>query len=133
MAKFETEKSAKSPSTNNTKCLCESTCYAVTITSSLPLAIFCQSLLSLNSIAGAVTQRMLSKQKNSTHNNSHQDYFLLKSSRQRIACTEDCFKYMEMSIAPRGKRYIVSPTCISTQHREYQASIISTCRLPFSS
>ena len=29
-AKTETEKSAKSPSTKNTKCLCKSTCYAIT-------------------------------------------------------------------------------------------------------
>ena len=62
--KNETEKSAKSPSTKNQKRLCKSTLYAVTnleLTSSRFL-----SLLSLNyytSIAGAVTLRMLSKQR----------------------------------------------------------------------
>ena len=58
------EKSAKSPSTKNKKRLCISTLYAVTnleLTSSRIL-----SLVSLNcytSIAGAVTPRMLSKQR----------------------------------------------------------------------
>ena len=58
------EKSAKSPSTKNQIRLCKSTLYAVTnleLTSSRIL-----SLLSLNcytSIAGAVTPRMLSKQR----------------------------------------------------------------------
>ena len=66
------------------------------------------SLLSLNStsIASTVTPRILSKQKNSIHN-SRQDYFLLKSCRQRIVCKEDFFKYTEMSIVPRGKRYFI--------------------------
>ena len=73
-------KIAKSPSTKNTKHLCKSNCYAVTnheLTSSHIL-----SLNSYTSIDGAVvTLRMLSKQKNSTHN-SRQDYFLLKSRHQ---------------------------------------------------
>ena len=78
-AKIETDQSAKSPSTKNTKLLCKSTCYAVTnfeLTSSRILSLL--SLNSYTSITDAVTPRMLNKQKNSTHN-SRQDYFFLKS------------------------------------------------------
>ena len=58
------EKSAKSPSTNNTKRLCKSTLCAVTnleLTSSCILSLLC--LNCYTSIAGAVTPRMLSKQR----------------------------------------------------------------------
>ena len=95
------------------------------------------SLLSLNSytsIAGAVTPRMLSKQKNSTHN-SRQDYFFLKSFHQQngvygrllqvygnVNCTawEEVF-HSKSSVSILLWR--VSLTSVSTQHREYQASI----------
>ena len=94
------------------------------------------SLLSLNSytsIAGAITPRMLSKQKNSTHN-SRQDYFLLKSCRQklddRIARMEDFFKYTEMSIAPHGKRYFIQSLPFSILLRELMG--ISSATLSFS-
>ena len=128
------EKSATSPSTKNQKRLCKSTLYAVTnleLTSSRILSL--QSLNCYTSIAGAVSPRMLSKQRT--------PYTLLSSQNAtRIVCSEDFvfFKYTEMSIAPRGKRYFFqSPFCsrelalsrgvsshsVSTQHREYQASI----------
>ena len=58
------EKSAKRPSTKNQKCLCKSTLYAVTnleLTSSRILSLLC--LNCYTSIAGAITPRMLSKQR----------------------------------------------------------------------
>ena len=80
--KIATKKSAKSPSPKNTKRLCKSTCYAVTnLELTSYLILFLLSLNSYTSITGAVTPRMLSKQKNSTCN-SRQDYFLLESRHQ---------------------------------------------------
>ena len=58
------EKIAKSPSTENQKRLCKSTLYAVTnleLTSSRILSLLC--LNCYTSIAGAVTPRMLSRQR----------------------------------------------------------------------
>ena len=101
-AKIETKKSVKSPSTKNTKRLCKSTCCAVTnleLTSSYILSLL--SLNSYTSIAGAVTLQLLSKQKNSPHTTSSQ---ITLPELDRI---EDFFKYTEMSIAQRGKRYFI--------------------------
>ena len=104
-----TEKSAKCPSTKNTKHLCKSTCYAVTnieLTSSRILSLL--SLNSYTSIAGAVTPQMLSKQKNSTlHTQFTSRLLITPPELDRIVCTEDFFEYMEMSIAPRGKRFFI--------------------------
>ena len=64
-AKIETEKSAKSFSTKNTKHLCKSTCYDVTnleLTSSRILSLLNpNSYTSSSDIVGSVTPRMLSK------------------------------------------------------------------------
>ena len=109
---IETKKNAKSPSTKNTKRLCKSTCYAVTnleLTSSRNLSLL--SLNSYTSIAHTITPWMLSKHNNSTHT---QFTSSLLSSQimppeldDGIACTEDFFKYTEMSIAPCGKRNFI--------------------------
>ena len=58
------EKSAKSPSTNNQKCLCKSTLYAITnleLTSSRILSLLSQNCYT--SIASAITPRILGKQR----------------------------------------------------------------------
>ena len=86
-------KALRVPLLNYTKHLCKSTCYAVTnlkLTSSRILSLL--SLYSYTSIAGAVTPRMLSisRRQNWT---------------QQRACTEDFFKYTEMSIAQHRKMY----------------------------
>ena len=107
------EKSAKSPSTKNQTSLCKSTLYTITnlkLTSSRILSLLCLNCYA--SIAGTVTPRMLSKQKT-----PHTIHARLLSSQNatRIACTEDLvfFKYMEMSIAPRGKRYFIGSLLVS--------------------
>ena len=72
----------------------KSTCCAVT-----NLELTYSRFLSMNSytsIAGAITLRILSKQKNFPQTTSSQ-----------IMPPEDFFKYTEMSIAQRGRRYFI--------------------------
>ena len=113
------------------------------------------SLLSRNSITGAVTPRMLSKQRNSTQFTSR----LLSSQITppeldwTVACTEEFFKYTEMSISRHGKRYFIRSLLVPILQESWhfhvkeflqaifqhsigstnQATIFSTCRFPFSS
>ena len=77
------------------------------------------SLLSLNSytsIAGAITPRMLSKQR--IPHTIHIKTTFFSNHSVRIACTEDFFKCMEMSIAPRRKRYFIRSLPVSILLRE---------------
>ena len=115
-AKIEIEKSAKSLSTKNTKCLCKSTCYAVTnleLTSSRILSLL--SLNSYTSIAGTVTPRMLSKQKN-THTILLSSKITPPELDDRILCMEDFCKYTEMS--PRRRRYFIRSLLVSILLKE---------------
>ena len=138
MQKLKRRKALRVPLPKIKKSLCKSILYAVTnleLTSSRILSLLC--LNCYTSIAGPVTTRMLSSKELHTQFTSR---LLSSQNATRIACTEDFvfFKYTEISIASRGKRYFIrslpvsillqrvgpstlrfSPHSISTQHREY--------------
>ena len=106
--KIETERSAKSASTKNSKLLCKSTCYAITnveFTSSRILCLLSPNRYTSNSdIAGAMAPWMLSKR------TLHSIHIMTSFSNQaaamdRIACTEDFFKYIKMLVTPCRKSF----------------------------
>ena len=114
---FKPRKVLRVPLLKKKKCLCESTCFAVTnleLTFSHILSLL--SLNSVTSITSTETPRMLSKQNNSTHNSLLSSQITLPEL-DRIACTEDFF-YTEMSIAPRGKRYFIRSLPVAILLRE---------------
>ena len=76
------------------------------------------SLLSLTSIASADAKQA---KELSTHN-FFSNHAAIAPELDRIACTDDFFKYMEMSIAPRGKRYFIRSLPVSIMLREFGPS-----------